>query len=72
MKSLTLTDPETKYAIPPEGCEPYLTPGRKYEIIDKVEGRNINSFTIKSGEEKHFCLEKECLHINGKDWIFSS
>ena len=57
-----------KFAIPPKGCPPYLTAGKKYEIITKVI--SDNSFIVVSNNgNKLFCTKKYCAHLGGKNWI---
>lgn len=54
-------------AIPPEGCESYLTAGKEYEI---VEWRSSTAFMIISDYGvSMYCSMKESEHLNGKDWI---
>lgn len=53
-------------AIPPEGCESYLTAGKEYEIIDFAEGV---FFVIDDSDFKIMSCSKCSAHLNGKDWI---
>jgi hypothetical protein len=54
-----------KYAIPPEGCEDYLTPGKRYEIKEINKG----AFEIKAdnGDYIYTCY-KNSAHLKDKDW----
>ena len=57
----------------PEGCESYLTAGKIYDVLgfwyDWEESFGY-SFTILNDEGYIAeCLEKNCDHLNGKDWI---
>jgi len=55
----------TVYAVAPEGCEPYLTPGRSYDAMEPECG---NGFDIKDDDgDTLYCLWHDCGHANG-DW----
>ena len=55
----------TVYAVAPEGCWSYLTPGKYYEATC---GESDSSFEIVSDTgDKRFCLWKDCAHAKG-DW----
>jgi len=60
-----------KYVIAPEGCEDYLTPGRRYEVhnfcTNDTYGGTIH-ITTDDGSYI-FCLLKKCPHLNGGNWI---
>lgn len=57
----------------PDGCSENFTPGKIYDVIgfwvDGI-GKNGHRFTIIAdcGIEAD-CLEKNCAHLKGKDWI---
>ncbi len=53
-------------AIPPEGCESYLTAGKKYQMTRIIDtGFNV----IDDTGVRIFCSYTESAHLNGKDWI---
>ena len=55
-----------KFAIAPEGCASYLTPGKKYEISNF----NGDSFETTSNSGGHlYTLIIGSAHLNGKNWI---
>lgn len=56
------------YVIAPEGCKPYLTPGKKYKIIKASESKH--DFWAKDDTDYIlYCLIAGCANLNGKDWI---
>lgn len=59
--------------IAPEGCKPWLTPGKEYEVKKDINGFSdemINIFCIKSDNGNDlYCKIYNCAHLNGKDWI---
>lgn len=56
------------YVIAPEGCKPYLTPGKKYKIITASESKH--AFWVKDDTDYIlYCLIAGCANLNGKDWI---
>jgi len=55
-----------KFAIPPKGCCNYLTPGKKYRIIE-INGLYFSLDLEENG--KAYCRTKDCCHLNGKNWI---
>jgi len=54
----------TVYAVAPEGCEPYLTPGKMYETLN-VDDDGFD--VIDDDGDVLYCLWKGCAHANG-DW----
>ena len=67
------------YAVAPkEGeIEPYLTNGKRYEIIDfDIQGVKVatygpfgRGFTIEDDNRHHrYCLERGCSYLNDLDW----
>jgi len=61
------------YVKAPEGCETYLTAGKKYEVL-YTDGRYLSKygfeFHIKNDYgSKILCRESNCFHLNGGDWI---
>lgn len=66
---------ETKlYAVAPEGCCGYLTPGRRYEIAGLQDAqfkefrRTFTVLEADNGERGLFCLEHHCAHLRGGSW----
>lgn len=60
------------YVIAPDGCESYLTPGKKYAIKDLEFNKFLERFSFSITTDKQgeiFCLSVGCLHLNGKNWI---
>jgi hypothetical protein len=58
-----------KYAIAPEGCEEYLTPGKLYEIEEEDKSTFKSTFCIISDTGMVLlCLKRGCKHLNGQDW----
>jgi hypothetical protein len=62
--------------IAPEGCNKYLTSGKKYQIVeiydpisDEVYG--IGFDIIDDQNNLISCREKRSRHINMQDWILS-
>jgi hypothetical protein len=57
---------DKKYVTAPEGDYGYLTPGKKYEILesDKISFQILSDTGIKM-----FCLWEGCGHLSGGDWI---
>jgi hypothetical protein len=61
---------KNKYVIAPEECENYLTPGKKYKIINKNTFAPEFAFEIVSDKGNTiYCLYKGCEHLFGGDWI---
>lgn len=61
------------YVIAPEGCQSYLTPGKKYIVIGDISyiSRNLGFFFHCASEINVNChtTSKGAAHLNGKDWI---
>jgi hypothetical protein len=61
-----------KYVIAPEGCKSWLTPGKKYEVLDwETPNKRFGGFfrtTADNGENIYTSL-RENGHLNGGDWI---
>lgn len=55
------------YAIAPDGCAPYLTPGEKYEILRFDSDGDFYIFDDE-GEEL-LCLRHNCSHAGRENWI---
>jgi len=54
------------YAIPPKGCNKYLTAGKKYEIIVVF---TCGFFKIQDNVgDVLFCCLNNCCHLKGKNW----
>jgi hypothetical protein len=57
----------------PEGCEEWLTAGKKYRVlltydfISPTYGYQFN--IIAENGNEIFCLERNCGHLNGGNWI---
>lgn len=59
-----------KYVIAPQGCESYLTPGKRYEVYYWDVSRHCPSFDITADNGRDaFCILVGCPHLNGGDWI---
>ena len=55
-----------KFAIAPKKCWHYLTPGKKYPVLDI----DMDYFTIYSDNGMRlFCRQKKCAHLYGGNWI---
>lgn len=53
--------------VAPEGCEPYLTPGKEYTVLRNYEDI---MFSIESDIGINaFCKRRNCHHLNGGDWL---
>lgn len=53
------------FVIAPKGCATYLTPGKKYFVID------VNDDTFSIIDDLGFilwCQMQNSLHLNGQDW----
>jgi len=48
-----------------EGHPSYLTPGKRYEVID--ESSTVFYINIDTGVEV-YCKWRDCAHIHGRDW----
>jgi len=57
-----------KYVIAPEGCNPYLTPGKKYEFKSKGFEEEYDAVVSDQGKPLLISL-KNCAHLRSKDWI---
>lgn len=61
------------YVIAPEGCKPYLTPGKKYIVIGDISysSRNLGFFFHCASDINVNChtTSKGVAHLNGNDWI---
>ena len=57
---------KNKYVIAPEECEIYLTPGRKYKIIN---GYTFAFEIVSDNGNTIYCLYEGCAHLFGGDWI---
>jgi hypothetical protein len=55
------------FVIAPEGCETYLTAGKKYEVL-RVDDFGGFEFMSDLGQIGYSGL-KNSFHLNGKDWI---
>ena len=54
-------------AIPPEGCETYLTAGKEYKILRRYDD---GVFEIRADDGgKRLCSAINSAHLNFKDWI---
>jgi len=53
-------------AIPPQGCESYLTAGKEYPMLNYSDGY---FFIINDIKTKSYCRKNNCPHLNGLDWI---
>lgn len=56
----------------PEGCMPYLTEGKEYEVINVYHNREIFGYGFEISiveDELDFCNLHKCGHLNGQDWI---
>lgn len=59
----------TKFvAIPPRGCRASLTPGKEYSILRFKDG-GFFEIIDDDGFHLQFCKEKNCAHLNGRDWM---
>ena len=53
------------YAIPPKGCNSYLTAGKRYEVLREGMG----GFYIRDNDgDEICCLWRNCPHARGGDW----
>lgn len=61
------------YVIAPEGCQSYLTPGKKYIVIGDISysSRNLGFFFHCASDINGNCYttSKGVAHLNGNDWI---
>lgn len=58
------------FAIATQRCKEYFTAGKKYKITKVYE---TGSFEIKNNVGAIcFCLQTNCSHLSGEDWIFKS
>jgi hypothetical protein len=61
------------YVKAPEGCETYLTAGKKYKVLwtndenSAFYGYGFN--IIEDNGNEILCLERNCSHLNGGNWI---
>jgi hypothetical protein len=61
------------YVKAPEGCETYLTAGKKYKVLwtndenSAYYGFGFN--IIADNGNEILCLERNCSHLNGGNWI---
>jgi len=57
----------------PDGCSENFTPGKIYDVVGfwiEGIGENGHRFTIKADSGvKAYCLQKNCAHLKGKNWI---
>jgi hypothetical protein len=57
----------------PEGCDSYLTAGKIYDVVgywEKLNRAQGHGFNIIDDEGYEIsCREKNCAHIDGKNWI---
>jgi len=57
----------------PDGCHSHLTAGKVYDVAgfwdiwNSVNGHAF--FVITDSNCKLKCLERNCAHLNGKNWI---
>lgn len=59
-----------KYVIAPDGCRPYLTAGKKYPMNHPESVSEITYFEVLDDNGiKLFCVNAECDHLNGGNWI---
>ena len=61
-----------KTVIAPKGCASYLTEGKEYRAynVEKSENDLYVCFNIISDHNiKLFCVNNECAHLNGGNWI---
>lgn len=63
-----MSEREKRYAVAPEGCQPYLTPGKRYEMRD-VDGL-LFRVTDDRGDELACLLKGHDGHVNGR-WLFT-
>lgn len=60
-----------EYVIAPEGCQSYLTPGKRYEVSNFCANdayRGTINIAADNGSDI-FCLLEKCPHLNNGDWI---
>jgi hypothetical protein len=55
------------YAIPCDGCVYWLTPAKKYEILNKENGHFM--FRDEEGQEQ-WCRPVNSSYLKGKNWKF--
>ena len=60
--------PKPTIAIPPQGCESYLTAGKEYQIVEwKDESHFI--FKCDIDDDLVYTRVNGSAHLNFKDWI---
>lgn len=60
-----------EYVIAPEGCERYLTPGRRYKVLNPVEVRGEFwgfDFVDDDGTQRG-AIFRASSHLSGQNWI---
>ena len=60
------------YAIPLDGCPKYLTPRKRYKIMNKgkYDGYSFLFEIIDDEGDKLRCFSKNCFHSGIKGWAF--
>jgi hypothetical protein len=56
--------------IAPENCKGYLTPSKEYVAKNFYDNGTNACFDVLDDKKTIiFCIEKDCSHLNGSDWI---
>ena len=62
-----------KIVIAPEGCHEYLTAGKEYNVLGMWDEWDLylgyKFKIIDDNNENADCLENNCTHLNGGNWI---